>query len=62
MGELLVAVNCVASCCHALLTVILRAGPSALDAISAGCMYINPRYPTPVKGFHTSKHAYLDST
>ncbi len=33
-------------------------GPSAIDAISAGCVYINPIYDTPMKEIHFSQHTY----
>lgn len=33
-------------------------GPSAIDAISSGCTYINPIYKTPVRGVFTSQHPY----
>ena len=34
-------------------------GPSAMDAISVGCMYLNPIYDTPVRdGLFYSQHSY----
>lgn len=33
-------------------------GPSAIDAISVGCVYINPTYPKPIKAVYTSQHPY----
>lgn len=34
-------------------------GPSAIDAISCGCVYINPIYPQPVRnGVFPSQHSY----
>lgn len=33
-------------------------GPSAIDAISAGCVYINPRYKQPLREVFTSQHPY----
>ncbi|CAM9101621.1 unnamed protein product [Discosporangium mesarthrocarpum] len=35
------------------------AGPSAVDAVVAGCAYLNPHYRKPVKGFH-SQHPFLE--
>jgi len=36
-------------------------GPSAVDAIAAGCMFLNPRYPTPVRdGVFHSQHPYAE--
>jgi len=35
------------------------AGPSAVDAVAAGCMYINPTYKVPKKGVYMSQHPYL---
>lgn len=35
-------------------------GPSAIDAISLGCVYINPRYDKPVRDVFTSQHPYAD--
>lgn len=34
-------------------------GPSAVDAVVAGCVYINPTYKTPVKDVYWSQHPYL---
>ena len=33
-------------------------GPSAIDAISVGCMYINPIYAAPVREIHKTQHDY----
>jgi hypothetical protein len=33
-------------------------GPSAIDAISVGCVYINPVYKNPVRQIHQSQHDY----
>lgn len=33
-------------------------GPSAIDAISMGCVYINPVYPKKVRGFFKTQHDY----
>lgn len=33
-------------------------GPSAIDAIAAGCVYINPIYSNPVRGVFRSQHDY----
>jgi hypothetical protein len=33
-------------------------GPSAIDAISMGCVYINPIYSQPVREIHFSQHTY----
>jgi hypothetical protein len=33
-------------------------GPSAIDALSMGCMYINPIYKVAVRKIHTSQHDY----
>ena len=33
-------------------------GPSAIDAISHGCVYINPKYHTPVRHHFYSQHPY----
>jgi hypothetical protein len=35
-------------------------GPSAIDAISNGCVYINPIYPTPVRNAFESQHPYAE--
>jgi hypothetical protein len=35
------------------------AGPSAVDAVVAGCVYINPLYDKPVKERYHSQHPYL---
>jgi hypothetical protein len=37
-------------------------GPSALDAISVGCMYINPIYKEPVRKIHKSQHEYASQS
>ena len=34
-------------------------GASAVDAVVAGCVYINPTYKTPVKDVYWSQHPYL---
>lgn len=34
-------------------------GPSAIDAVVAGCVYINPTYTQPVKEVYMSQHPYL---
>lgn len=34
-------------------------GPSAIDAISMGCMYINPVYKEPVRVIHKTQHDYV---
>jgi hypothetical protein len=34
-------------------------GPSAVDAVVAGCVYINPTYTQPVKDVYMSQHPYL---
>ena len=34
-------------------------GPSAVDAVVAGCVYINPTYSKPVKDVYWSQHPYL---
>ena len=34
-------------------------GPSAVDAVVAGCMYINPIYDRPVKEIYASQHPYM---
>lgn len=36
-------------------------GPSALDAVAHGCVYVDPYYPTIVKSVYTSQHPYLRS-
>ena len=37
-------------------------GPSAIEAIASGCMYINPIYPIPVRdGAFNSQHPYADA-
>lgn len=33
-------------------------GPSAIDAISVGCVYINPIYKSPVRQIHKTQHDY----
>jgi hypothetical protein len=33
-------------------------GPSAIDAVAAGCMYINPIYDKPVRDIYTSQHDF----
>ena len=33
-------------------------GPSAIDAVSMGCMYINPVHDTPVRGHFQTQHDY----
>ena len=33
-------------------------GPSAIDAIAMGCVYINPTYRNPVRKIHKSQHDY----
>ena len=35
-------------------------GPSAVDAVVAGCVYINPIYDQPVKDMYWSQHPYLE--
>lgn len=35
-------------------------GPSAIDCIVAGCVYINPIYATPVRNGFQSQHPYAD--
>lgn len=35
------------------------AGPSAVDAVVAGCTYINPVFAAPVKVIYHSQHPYL---
>ena len=35
-------------------------GPSAVDAVVAGCVYINPVYDQPVKEEYWSQHPYLE--
>jgi hypothetical protein len=35
-------------------------GPSAMDAIAAGCMYINPVYERPVRDIYTSQHTHAE--
>ncbi|CAM9378369.1 unnamed protein product, partial [Sphacelaria rigidula] len=37
-------------------------GPSAVDAVARGCMYINPTYSKAQKGFYQSQHPYLQHT
>ncbi|CAM9185165.1 unnamed protein product [Laminaria digitata] len=37
-------------------------GPSAVDAVMAGCVYLNPIYATPVKNIYTSQHPFLAQT
>lgn len=37
-------------------------GPSAVDAVMAGCMYINPIYATPKKTFYESQHPFLEQS
>lgn len=37
-------------------------GPSAIDAISMGCVYINPVYSSPVRQIHMSQHDYAANT
>ncbi len=34
-------------------------GPSAVDAVVAGCVYVNPLYADPVKTHYRSQHPYL---
>lgn len=34
-------------------------GPSAVDAVMAGCVYLNPVYATPTKKIYNSQHPYL---
>lgn len=36
-------------------------GPSAIDAISVGCVYINPVYDSPVRGHFKTQHDYAAS-
>lgn len=36
-------------------------GPSALDAVAHGCVYVDPAYPKPVKDVYHSQHPYLRS-
>jgi alpha-1,3(6)-mannosylglycoprotein beta-1,6-N-acetyl-glucosaminyltransferase len=36
-------------------------GPSAIDAISVGCMYLNPIYDHPVREIFTSQHPYAET-
>jgi hypothetical protein len=33
-------------------------GPSAIDAVSAGCMYLNPIYEQPMREIYASQHVY----
>jgi hypothetical protein len=35
-------------------------GPSAVDAVAAGCVFINPRYPATREGFYDSQHPFLE--
>jgi len=35
-------------------------GPSAVDAVVAGCVYVNPVYDKPVKDVYLSQHPYLE--
>lgn len=35
-------------------------GPSAMDAVAMGCVYINPRYDEAVKGIYHSQHQYAE--
>jgi alpha-1,3(6)-mannosylglycoprotein beta-1,6-N-acetyl-glucosaminyltransferase len=35
-------------------------GPSAIDAMAAGCMYINPIYEEPVRGIHQTQHDFAE--
>ncbi|CAM9824588.1 unnamed protein product, partial [Heterosigma akashiwo] len=37
-------------------------GPSAVDAVSNGCMFINPVYSKPKLDFYTSQHPYIADT
>lgn len=34
-------------------------GPSAIDAISVGCMYLNPIYDQPMRQIYSSQHPYV---
>lgn len=34
-------------------------GPSAVDAVVAGCVYINPTYKRPTKDVYWSQHPFL---
>jgi hypothetical protein len=35
-------------------------GPSAIDAMAAGCMYINPIYDKPVRDIHLTQHDFAE--
>lgn len=35
-------------------------GPSAVDAVVAGCVYINPIYDQPMKEMYWSQHPFLE--
>lgn len=37
-------------------------GPSAVDAVAAGCVYLNPVYRTPFKKIYTSQHPFLEDS
>ncbi|CAM9864132.1 unnamed protein product, partial [Hapterophycus canaliculatus] len=34
-------------------------GPSAMDAVMAGCIYLNPVFPFPMKNIYNSQHPFL---
>jgi hypothetical protein len=35
-------------------------GPSAVDALAAGCVFLNPRYKAPVKEVYWSQHPWVE--
>lgn len=37
-------------------------GPSAVDAVVAGCTYLNPVYTTPMKKLYNSQHPFLEQS